>query len=282
MKRAVYNLLAILMIIPSMTGCARLALIAAPSLIPDMTQAFFEECDLELAERSLPAQLKLLEGLLKNTPGQRQLLTALCTGYTGYAMLFVEEEDPERASALYLRARAYGLEAIGIESVNPRTISGRLDDIGNEGIAPLFWATMAWNAWINLNLHKPAALGQLNSAQECLERIMEIDPSYFYGSPYIMIGSMLAARPGVLGGDAARAKEYFQKAMEVSSGEFLLAQYHFAKYYAVRVQDKELFLELIKEVETAPLDRLKEACLINRATKKRMKGLEEKTEELFY
>ena len=77
-----------------------MAIHATSSLIPNLTRAFFEECDLDLARQSLPAQLKLMEGLLKDAPQNREILTALCMGFTGYAMLFVEEEDPERASGL--------------------------------------------------------------------------------------------------------------------------------------------------------------------------------------
>ena len=64
----------------------RLAVNASSSLIPNLTMAFFEECDLELAEQSLPAELKLIEGLLKNAPQNKELLTALCMGFAGYAM----------------------------------------------------------------------------------------------------------------------------------------------------------------------------------------------------
>ncbi|MBW1798508.1 MAG: hypothetical protein JRJ21_08940, partial [Deltaproteobacteria bacterium] len=68
----------------------------------------------------------------------------------------------------------------------------------------------------------------------------------------------------------------------VSNGKFLLAQYYFARYYAVRVQDKELFLKLIKEVENSPSDGLKEVCLINAVMKKKTKLLMEMSEDLFF
>jgi len=282
MKKTSCSLFTIVLLMLLMSGCMRLALHATSPLIPNLTMAFFEECDLELAEQSLPAELKLMEGLLKSAPQNKELLTALCMGFTGYAMLFVEEEDPERASILYLRARRYGLKAIGIEDANHQAILARLNAMGKGQIEPLFWVTMSWNGWINLNLDKPAALGELTASQECLERVMKIDPEYFYGSPYIISGSMLAARPKILGGDAAKAEEFFTKAMAASNGKFFLAQYYYAKYYAVRVQDKELFLNLIEEVERAPLDQLKDACLINSAIKEKMKGLKEMADELFF
>ena len=282
MKKTSCSLFAIVLLMLLMTGCTRLALHATSPLIPNLTRAFFEECDLELAEQSLPAELKLMEGLLKSAPQNKEILTALCMGFTGYAMLFVEEEDPERASRLYLRARRYGLKAIGMEDPDHQAILARLSAMDKEQVEPLFWVTMSWNGWINLNLDKPAALGELSSAQECLKRVMKIDPEYFYGSPYIINGSMLAARPKILGGNAAKAKEFFTKAISASNGRFFLAQYYYAKYYAVRVQDKELFLGLIEEVEQAPLDQLKEACLINSAIKEKIRSLRGMADELFF
>jgi len=282
MKKISCSLFAIVLLMLLTTGCMKLALNATSSLIPNLTRAFFEECDLKLAEQSLPAELKLMEGLLKNAPKNKQILTALCMGFTGYAMLFVEEEDPERASKLYLRARRYGLKAMGMENPNHQVILARLSAMDRDQIEPLFWVTMSWNGWINLNLDKPAALGDLSTAQECLKRVMEINPEYFYGSPYIINGSMLAAMPKILGGDAAKAKEFFTKALAASNGKFFLAQYYYAKYYAVRVQDKELFLNLIDEVEKAPADQLKEACLINSAIKEKMRSLKEMADELFF
>ena len=282
MKKTSCSLFAIVLLMLLMTGCTRLALHATSPLIPNLTRAFFEECDLKLAEQSLPAELKLMEGLLKNAPKNKQILTALCMGFTGYAMLFVEEEDPERASRLYLRARRYGLKAMGMENPNHQVILARLSAMDRDQIEPLFWVTMSWNGWINLNLDKPAALGDLSTAQECLKRVMEINPEYFYGSPYIINGSMLAAMPKILGGDAAKAKEFFTKALAASNGKFFLAQYYYAKYYAVRVQNKELFLNLIDEVEKAPADQLKEACLINSAIKEKMRSLKEMADELFF
>ena len=86
----------------------------------------------------------------------------------------------------------------------------------------------------------------------------------------------------MLGGDPVKAKEYFVRAISLSQGRFFLAQYNYARYYAVRVQDKDLFLSLIEEVEKAPADGMKETCLINTAIKKRMQALKEEMDELFF
>ena len=253
----------------------------ASSMIPGFTGAFFEECDLKLAEESLPAELKLMEGLLKNDPENQKILTALCMGFTGYAMLFVEDENPERASTFYLRAKTYGLKAMGIKKAGSRQMHDQIKKIPSENIETLFWTTMAWNAWVNLNLDNPTAIGESTLAEACLKRVLELEPDFYYGAPYVLMGVILAARPAMLGGNAPKAKTYFGKAIRLSDGKFLLAQYYFARYYAVRVQDKALFLSLVKAVSEAQSDDLKEACLINQAVKQKMETLAETADELF-
>ncbi len=288
MKNQMKNFIPVLFIFFTLTGCVKLALQVTPRLVPNLSAAFFEECDPVLAERSLPAELKLMEGLLKNAPNNRQLLTALCMGFTGYAMLFVEEDDPGRASLLYVRARNYGFRAL--DWVSSRTgeplwrkdmIQARLAVLGESDLEVLFWTTMSWNAWLSLNLDKPVALAQISSAQACLKKVMEANSDYFYGTPYILMGTILASMPTSLGGDAKAAQKYFEKALEISRGKFFLAYYYYARHYAVRTQNKELFLRLLKEVIHAPVDELKEACLINAVIKIKAKRLKGMTEELF-
>ncbi len=281
MKHLRFSSFFLALLLLSSGGCTRLVMPIASSMIPGFTSAFFEECDLKLAEASLPAELKLMEGLLKNDPENQQILTSLCMGFTGYAMLFVEEENPERASRLYLRAKTYGLKAMGIETAGSRQILSQIKKISRESIEMLFWTTMAWNAWVNLNLDKPAAIGESTLAEACLKRVLEIEPDFYYGAPYVLMGSILAARPKMLGGNAPEAKSYFEKAITLSDGKFLLAQYYFARYYSVRVQDKALFLNLVEAVAEAQPDDLKEACLINQAVKQKMEALAEMADELF-
>lgn len=289
MKKNKKKLVFILLLGLFSSSCVKLALNFSPSLISNFTKTLFEECDPELAKQSLPADLKLMEGLLKNDPNNSQLLTSLCMGFAGYAMLFVEDENPERASRLYLRARRYGLLAVGYDnSALKQPVSNKgntrkeLSGLGKEELEALFWTTMSWNAWINLNLDKPAALAELGVAQAFLKRVMEIDPEYFYGSPYVLMGSILAARPKFLGGNPVRAKDYFEKAMRMSDGKFFLVHYYFAKYYAVRIQDKNLFISLIREIDAASSSELKEVCLINAVMKRKAKRLIEKSEEMFF
>ncbi len=267
-------------------GCMRFAFRLTPSLFSDLTSSFFEECDTKLAASSIPADLKILEGLLKSDPGNRKILSALSMGFCGYSMLFVEDESPGRASSLYLRARNYGMAALGLDAdrftgMDSGGILSRLKEIGAEDLESLVWVTVSWNAWINLNLDKPEALAQFRLSQACLDRVLEIDPQYQYGLPFILMGASLSVLPPMLGGDPRRARTYFEKALKLSNRKYFLAQYSFARYYAVRVQDKTLFSELIQEIEQGDPGGLSDVCLINAVIQEKARQLEEKVDDLF-
>jgi hypothetical protein len=60
-----------------------------------------------------------------------------------------------------------------------------------------------------------------------------------------------------------------------------LAQVYFAKYYAVRVQDKELFNRVLSEILHSNPGELKEVCLINRVMQQRAQELLKHAEDLF-
>ncbi|MBW2000305.1 MAG: hypothetical protein JRJ29_20400 [Deltaproteobacteria bacterium] len=271
------------------SGCMKIALRLSPSVLENFSASVFEECDPVLAEQAIPANLKLLEGLLKNDPGNQKILTLLSMGYAGYSMLFMEDEAPARASRFYRRALNFGMRALGesgrilisVDS-NDRDIKRALSGIGPRKFEALFWSTASWNAWISLNLDKPVALAQSGPSRACLERLIALNPHYFYGFPYLLMGVSLAAVPQMLGGNSKKAKEYFERAIFEGKGKFFLAHYYYARYYATRVQDRDLFSNLVGRILQGDPYALKDVCLINTVIQEKAMGLQEMADELFF
>jgi len=287
MRKALYTVLITLLCLP-LQGCMQVALRATPSLFPNIAATIFEECDPELAKASIPPNLKLMEGLLKSDPENRKILTTLSMGFAGYSLLFIEPEDPERASAMYLRALEYGARALGEKGAPLRNRDGSLEPVramlknmDPNDLEALFWTTLSWNAWINLNLDKPSALAQLSASEACLRRVLELDEHFFYSAPHILMGASLAARPPILGGSPEKARIHFEQALQENHRKFYLAQVYFAKYYAVRVQDKELFARTLAEVVHGNPRELQDVCLINRVMQRRAQELVKQAEDLF-
>ncbi|HPD18464.1 MAG TPA: TRAP transporter TatT component family protein, partial [Candidatus Goldiibacteriota bacterium] len=84
----------------------------------DVSDAFFEESDVDFAEQAIPANLKLLEGLIKGSDYENEgLLLKGCKMFGMYAMGFMEDASADkktdkknlkRASAFYQKAKDYG------------------------------------------------------------------------------------------------------------------------------------------------------------------------------
>lgn len=271
-----------------LVGCARVALRMSPPFIENMMLSVFEECDPQLARESIPANLKMLEGLSKTDPGNRSIHTALSMGFAGYALLFIEENDPGRASGFYIRSRDHAFRALGARGEIFRDpekrggISDALREMDPHDLEALFWGSFSWNAWINLNLDMPEAVSQLEISQACMERVLEIDSSYFFGLPDILQGAMLSARPQLLGGDREKARSFFQRGIEQSGGRFFPARYYYARYNAVAAQDRDLFRQLLREIVRGNPGELKEMCLVNTVFQERAAKLLAKEDELFF
>lgn len=286
MKKGASIVAAITLVIAMcLIGCVRLALRTSPSLLTEMSEAIFEECDPKLAEVSLPAQLKFLEGLLRQDPTNRRLLTTLSMGFAGYALLFVEEEEPERASQLFFRAREYGLHALGLQQQDLKTRQELPENLGTRDamdFEALFWTTVSWSAWIALNLDQPTALAQVSIAEELLERALAIHSTFFEGTLYILKGTMLTARASLGGDELQKARDCFEQALAVSQRRYFMAHVYYASRYAVRVQDKALLVRLTEEVIAKHPGFPGKTCLINAVMLERAKRLAASMDELFY
>ncbi len=255
----------------------KLALRMSPELFENMSASIFEECDIDLAQKAIPANLKLLEGILKNDPNNTEILRLLSTGFCGYSMLFVEEDDKERASNLYYRATVYGLKAVGF-SGDPKKISVEeleklLNGLDNKSFNSLLWATVSWSSWINLNLHKPSAIAQLGSVQLCIDELVEINPDLFYGLPYLLKAVSLSARSPMFGGDYEKAKEYYDKAVLSGNNNLFLSQYFYARYYCVGTQNKGMFISLLTEIIEENKEYPNDLCLLNRVIRNKAETL---------
>lgn len=285
--------LAAMLLILFASGCSlnRLAADTTAGLMSEASRTFNEESDLQLARESIPPNLKLLEGLLRVTPGNRELLATLARGWCSYAFGFVEDSpapgDRERAAALYLRGYGFGLRALPHELTGSigrgdhGEIEAALAAVGKEYLAPLFWSAYCLGNWVNLNLAEVAGLAELSKAEALMRRAAEIDDSFYYGSPHIFYGFYYGARPRLLGGDPARAREHLLKSMAISDGRFLPARLFLAQVYAVATQNEKLFDDTLQEIIAAPGDLLPEERLANEIARQRAKQLLKRKGELF-
>ena len=110
---------------------------------------------------------------------------------------------------------------------------------------------------------------------------MELDGAFFNGLPYIMLGSLHAFRPPLLGGSPEASLENFNRATEVSGGHFLLTHVFYAKYYCYRIQDGDEFEKTLVQVLRAPDREDDDFRLLNLIAKDKAAILLREKDDLF-
>lgn len=260
--------LALVLISVPLAGCSikHIALCATAGILETGVSALYEETDAAYARESMTSQLKLLEALLKNDPNNKKILLMLAQGCGGYAFLFLEDENSDRARYFYMKGRDYGR---------------RLLALGANDAPALFWTAYCWGGWASLSLDNPDAVADLPKVEALVKKADEMNPGYFYGGTYLLLGAYYGPRPKMFGGDLAKSKDHFENAVKNSSGKFLMAQVLYAKYQTVPAQDREKFRSLLESVISAPEGLLPEQGLSNRVAKEKAKKLLKKIDELF-
>ena len=251
------------------------ALRSLDNLFDNTLTSFMEEGDLPLAEQGIAANLKLLEGVVKSDPENRKFLLLACQGYAAYALAFADDSS-ERALSFYTRAWQYGSRGLVLLGIPPRVFTSdgaamrrALSRLGKQDVPLVFWTASAWGSAVNLQLEDPAAIACLPSINAMMEWVEAKDPAYFYGGAYLYFGVLYGSFPPVLGGKPELSRVNFERALTAGGGRFLMTYVFYARIYAVEMQDKRLFEDLLEHVIDASVDVLPEQRMANAVAKKR-------------
>ena len=270
-------------------GCTiqSVALRSVDSLFDNTVAALMEESDLQFAESAITGNMKLLEGVVESDPTNVKYLQLACMGYASYALAFAED-TPARALLFYTRAFTYGqrgLIARGIPrsafTADAATMRTALKRLGRGDVPLVFWTANAWGSAINLEQEDPDAIASIPTANVLMEWVRDLEPDFFYGGAWLYFGVYYGSYPPALGGRPDLAKQSFDRADASGKGRFLMTDVLYARTYAVEVQDRALFQELLTRVVDASPDILPAQRLANAVAQKRARQLLARAEELF-
>ncbi len=271
------------------SGCIQtIAVRSVGGIVDDGFDAMTEESDLQFAGQALPANLKLLEVMLKNDPENERLLKLLAEGYSSYALGFVEDVDVERARVFYLRARDFGMRILRQDSKLAAALDGSADDLksalakkSKDDLPGVFWTAFAMGSYLNITLTNSDAIASIPKIETMMNFVVEKDSSFYYGGAHLFLGTLYGSRSKFLGGDTAISRRHFETAMRLNGGKFLMTQVYYAKSYAAQTLNDTLFTALLTQVEEASLDILPKFRLGNAIAKKKAKLLLARKDELF-
>lgn len=272
-------------------GCApfkstRVAAVAYT--LEDVASAAAKQSNPSIIREGTPAYLMLIDGLLEAYPDNIELLVAGCRAYSSYASVLSDERQDE-ATSLYQKAKLYGFKALSrrrdfaaaARGGNVGDFNAILQRCDKADVPALFCAASAWANWISSNMDNLEALADLTLLEATMKRLIELDGAYYYGGPHLLLGVYLAAKPAALGGSPTAAKKQFDEAFALGAAKLLGAKVLYAKYYARGINDRELFVQTLREVLAAPVDQTPELTLANVVAKKQAAALLAKTEEYF-
>ena len=268
------------------TGCSikRIVINSTALFMDDVVDEFMAEPDAAFAEEAGPANLKLLDGLIKGSNYENdELLIKGCKLYGMYALAFFEDattdkkqdrENLARAAAFYKRAAGYGMVVLKRNNDFKSVADAPYDDFvkvmpafNKSDTEALFWTAFAWGSYINLNRNSASDVADLPKVKAMIDRVVEIDPDYFYGVPNLFL-IVYYSMPGMFGGDASKAKAAYDASEKVSGGKFIMNDFYMAKFYAVQTQDKALFEKLLGNIDSAAPDIIPEELFTSVARKK--------------
>jgi tetratricopeptide (TPR) repeat protein len=275
-------------------GCAssitRMTVDGMKPMMEKMRSASTSNQDVELVRDAMPAFLVQMDGFIEVSPENRFLLANAAESYLGYTFLFVEEADKERAKALYYKSREYALRNLKLNNIFAQALDQddievfkqALKTIHKRDIAPLYFATNAWLQWIRLaQTENPNALNDLPKVEAMIDRALELDDTFNYGGIHAVLGAWYVSRPQMFGGQPEQAKFHFNEAFEISESKYLLWQYLYARYYAVEIKDKQLFVDTLNQVLSAPDDLLPQEAFVNAAVKIKARALLSHADDYF-
>jgi predicted anti-sigma-YlaC factor YlaD len=256
--------------------------------------------DPELVGEALPFSLKLIEGLLAESPKHKGLLFAASSGFTQYSYVYVQEQADEleskdlthaaelrlRARNLYLRARNYGLRGLearhpGFKDAlqqNPRAAAKKL---GKAEVPEIFWTAVSWAAVMSVSKDKPELLADQAQVSALVDRAAELDPDFDNGAIEGFLISYEPARQDAKGDSAQRCRSHFERAVALSNGQMAGHYVALAEAVMVQKQDRVQFDSLLRRAIAVDPDARPEWRLSNLVYQRRARWLLSQEDELF-
>lgn len=263
--------------------------------------AFASDEDPELIKAAAPFSLKLMEGLLAESPRHRGLLLAAAGGFTQYAYAFVQQEADElaeedweaagrlraRARRLYLRGRDYGLRGLeakhaGFERALREDPRAAVREAGRDDVPYLYWAAASWAAAISVSKSDPDLVADLPFVEALIDRALELDEAYDAGVIHGFLISYEPARQGAGGDAVTRARKHFDRAAELSGGLQAAPLLALAESVSISNQDRPEFEALLNRALAIDVDAKPEWRQANLVMQRRARWLLSRADRLFY
>lgn len=259
----------------------------ATGLFKEISLSANRQSDVALVRQGLPSFLLTIDGMIRTSPDHQELLLAGAQAYASYASL-LEEDEAARSAVLIQKAKIYALRALELDPLFKGTLDTSLDqfqksiqETDKNRVPLLFWVGSIWGTWIAQGPDPVEGMADLPKVEVLIDRVLQLDPGFYYGSPHLFKGILLSARPVQFGGDLKKADFHFQQALKFSKDKFLMTSIYYAQYYAKQRLDRKLFIDTLNQVLSIPADIELDLTLINTLAHQKAKKLLAQVDEFF-
>lgn len=232
-----------------------------------------KQTDFRLVCEGGPSYLLMIDSLIDSDPENSSLLMAGAKAYSAYLSVLAEcSPRQERLAALSEKAKHYGTALLhrqlpiapgdSIEALDKALKAKSTGDVEH-----LFWGTVAWTSWVQQQQGSPASMVDLVKIEKIMLTLLELDKTFGNGAIHLILGSYYGAKPKLIGGKPALAKNYFEEGMQLSQRRYLSLQTAYAQTYCRMTMNKKLHDSLLKEVIDFPLHEAPEHALANQVAK---------------
>lgn len=223
----------------------------------NLGDAILTQGDPEIAAASMPTFLVMMDSLVLDSPDNPAILSASAALNDAYASAFVK--DPIRAGQLTDKSLQQARLAICHE-VEEICLQGNSDleqfqealqEVSDDEIGLLYTYGTAWAGWIQTHRDDWNGLAQVPKVEAVMKRVVELDEEYQWGRAHLYLGVINSQLPPTLGGKPEIGRMHFEKAIEISQGNDLIAKVEFARHYTRLLFEQPLHDQLLNEVLNA-------------------------------
>jgi predicted anti-sigma-YlaC factor YlaD len=145
----------------------------------------------------------------------------------------------------------------------------------------LYWTALSWAGAVSLSKDNPDLIGEMPVIEAMMDRALALDEAFGDGAIHTYLITYEMSRPGGMGDPAARSRQHFERALELSKGLQAGPMISFAEAVCVQKQDLKQFETLLQQALALNPEVKPEWRLVNLVMQRRAKWLQSRTDQLF-
>jgi hypothetical protein len=228
------------------------------------------------------------EEVVAADPTNARALTRLARAHYFLADGFIalEEDAQDEEFEVYKKGVDYGELALialepGFEADMKagKSFEEAISKISENGIEAAYWYCTNLGRFASKQ-GLSERLYYKDKLKTAMERILELDPEFYYGAADRYFGAFYSLLPGIAGRDTDRSAEHFEKSLSIAP-EYLGTRVVKAQFLAPALDDVDMYREELQTVLDAPDTDNPDIAPENRAAKRTAKKMLGEIDDIF-